>query len=843
MSISTSQLIGLTGNFKDVPYIPANITLEQAQTLLIPSGFDDLISVESDELSQSLKLEIETEGDNENVIVFISKTFFNPSDNQCLFPKFLIEQSSRYKKIDYFNTDVNRFIFNQNEMLWLVLQHRLVHLKKHKQTFGNLITSDIKSIKDFISYSPSNAHNAKMRDEHTYVVLSVFDEKTNQLKDFKGNQCIGTLIKNRMYTPTPWGLDLLMESLPIHYTPESSGELCKFVLAPYTIDVYRSLGHKLFKDQKGNWFSKSLFPPKQNLASRTKTHISSDACVVANFKANSVWAQDYLPNLETRTYSPKDSCYIETLVVIHPILDNDKFLYGEVEANERVVNTHVIVRETVTGLFDDIYLNIGQTVSADKKGTILVGVNAEDQFEKLENCIEATLINVIVTGALGYQKLIFDVKRKAGNARLDSNNGLKGVTTCKANLGTIKIPSLDFEQKPDLVFGMNSFKAKGNSIESARAALAVKLGLYKPKDPSGFLNSFDVEEIEEASSSLPEFEYYDMFGVRQTVQIGIIYARFTELCYIYKSYEHQSFSFEAGRMLSQIEDCPLFEEIWDNCINLNRKNAVIELQKILLDRNDIFEDELPSYSISQIKARRILKESDLILNKISTVSSISLLLDEEWNKGFFLNLSSIGAGYIRIPSAKMLNLYCSKSDNGTYMFPTLAITISKILKHIFNNRERLLKKTPNQRFNLITKYKSDINGILFSDETGNKMMVQTLSRPEIKGFAMKQTTDYILPPDTCVIFDRKIYDQALYDALGKDGELYELEHGFYGLHVRAPALWRRQLCPLKIWNEDSFRIFLHHKYGIKLEDYINPRLNQDVIIFSGNVLAKSQSDK
>jgi hypothetical protein len=41
-----------------------------------------------------------------------------------------------------------------------------------------------------------------------------------------------------------------------------------------------------------------------------------------------------------------------------------------------------------------------------------------------------------------------------------------------------------------------------------------------------------------------------------------------------------------------------------------------------------------------------------------------------------------------------------------------------------------------------------VYGILFSDETGNKMMVQTLSRPEIKGFAMKQTTDYILPPDT-----------------------------------------------------------------------------------------------
>ena len=110
MSISTSQLIGLTGNFKDVPYIPANITLEQAQTLLIPSGFDDLISVESDELSQSLKLEIETEGDNENVIVFISKTF-GPDYYPCIL---------RYYKRGFITKFIGFMIFSFGNTTYLV---------------------------------------------------------------------------------------------------------------------------------------------------------------------------------------------------------------------------------------------------------------------------------------------------------------------------------------------------------------------------------------------------------------------------------------------------------------------------------------------------------------------------------------------------------------------------------------------------------------------------------------------------------------------------------------------------------------------------------------------------
>ena len=56
------------------------------------------------------------------------------------------------------------------------------------------------------------------------------------------------------------------------------------------------------------------------------------------------------------------------------------------------------------------------------------------------------------------------------------------------------------------------------------------------------------------------------------------------------------------------------------------------------------------------------------------------------------------------------------------------------------------------------------------------------------------------------------------------------------------TLWSEQACPVQIWNQDDFRIYLHAKHNIPLEDYIDVNLNNDVMIFSNNVLEKSQSD-
>lgn len=837
----TSTPLGLTGSFKNVPIIPSNLSIHEARRL-IPDGFDDIISVEVDENSKTLLLEILTDNNRENTIITIDSSFFNPRSNGCLYPNFLIEREfKRIPNLDYFKNTSDRFIFNQNELLFIALQHRLIHFKQYNNAYGNLINSDIKSIKNFISYIPNTAYNAVKKDEHSYIILSLFDYRTQQLKRVKNNNCLGTILKNKAYHPNPFLFELLLNKLPLHYSSESMGEHSKYVLKPYEDgDIYRSLGHKTFKGKDGNWYAKSLFPPKQNIPARNKTHVTANAYAVANFQPTSVLMQDYIADEKTRTYKPKDECYIRCLVVIHPILENNKFLFGEVEASSKVVETLIVERESVTDQFEEIFIEIGQTIKADRNGIVNVGINIENETKYIENCTEVTLKHNNVVGALGVNKLIFDVTRAAGNARLDSNSGLKGVTVCKPNLGTIKIPSLDFEQSPDLVFGMNSFKTKENGIAIARATLATELGLYTPKK-FGLLNTADVDEVLEAANSLPDYEYYDMFGIPQTVQIGVVYARFTELCYIYKSYRNQSFSFEAGRILHSLEDKTLFNTIWDKYIDEDRKKAVYELEKIILDKSNIYEEDIPTYTISQIQSKKLFIEKDLILNPMLTIQSESKLLDEDWNKGFFLNLSSVNAGIVRVPSAKLLNLFVSQAENKMYMYPSLIVVISRILNLIINKRQSYITPRENRQ-SLTQAYYSEIKGMLYSDEESAMMMVQTLSRPVVPGFAMKQNTDYILPNDTCVIFCKNTYNRAIKNALGKDHSLHELKHGFYGLHIRAPVLWRRQLCALKIWNEDDFRIYLHHHHNIKLEDYISAKHNEDIILFSGNVLEASQSD-
>ena len=837
----TSTPLGLTGSFKNVPEIPSNLSIHDAH-LLIPEGFEDIVAMEIDENSKTLLLEVLTDNNRKNTIITIDSSLFNPKDNGYFYPKFLIEREfKRIPNLDYFNNKTDRFIFNQNELLFIALQHRLMHFKQFKNAFGNLINSDVKSIKNFINHIPNTAYNAIQKDEHSYIILSLFNYKTGQLKRVKNNSCLGTLLKNKAYHPSPYIFDKLMDTLPIHYSSESMGEHSKYVLSPYeNDDIYRSLGHKTFKDKNGNWYCKSLFPSKQNLPARNKTHVTANAYPIANFKPVSLLMQDYLANPETQSYTSKDECYIRCLVAIHPILDNNKFLYGEVEASAKVVETLVIERESITDQFEDIYIQVGQTVKANKDNIVNVGININNEIKYIENCTEVTLKHNNVVGALGVNKLIFNVTRPAGNARLDSNSGLKGVTVCKPNLGQINIPSLGFKEMPDLVFGMNSFKTKENGIAIARATLAVELGLYTPKK-FGLLNTLDPDEVLAAAKSLPEYQYYDMFGIPQTVQIGVIYARFTELCYIYKSYRNQSFSFEAGRILNSLEDKTLFNTVWDNYVNPDKKEVVFELEKILLDKTNIYQEDIPSYSISQIQSQKLFTEKDLVLNPMLTIKSESKLLDEEWNKGFFLNLTSVGAGIVRIPSAKLLNLFVSQSENKMYMYSALTVIISRMLNSIIFRQQYFL--TPRENKQSITQtYYSEINGMLYSDEDAAMMLIQTLSRPEVPGFAMKQNTDYILPNNTCVIFCKETYNRAIKNALGKDHSLHELKHGFYGLHIRSPVLWRKQICPVKIWNEEDLRIYLHHLHNIKLENYISVKHNRDLILFSGNVLESNQSD-
>lgn len=839
--------IGLNGNFKAVPVIPANLTIDQIH-LLIPPGFDDIIEYDIEPFTQSINITILTDKNKTNTIITINQNLYNPEKNDCYFPRFLIEQSHKYPKIDYLTDTRDRFIFNQNELLYICLQHRLSDFKKYKDAFSNLISNDITAVMDFINYIPNTAYNAIQRDKHSYILLSVFNPKTGNLKIVKNNQCLGTILKHRKYSPNKTQLIKLLPTLPLHFSSESMGEKSKYVLHDYDSPLYRSVGHKIIKDGRNNPIALSLFPPKQNIPARTKTHITSNAYPLANFVSNSKFIQDFIPNHEKQIFEPKDNCYRKTLCVIHPMLDNGKFLYGEVYASQDFVSTEVIVRETLSDQLEEIYVEKDKSYKADKDGRIKIALNIENKELFLDNCISAKLTHIIIVGTLGVQKLVFQVVRHAGNARIDSNTGLKGVTTCRNNLGTISIPSLNTELKPELVFGMNSFKAKGNGIMLARAALAVELGLYHPKHTSGLLNTWDVQEINNAANSLPEYSYIDSMGNKQEVQIGIVYARFTELCYVYKSYGHDKpFSFEAGRVLHSLKDKRLFNNIWDNYVVEDYKKIVIELEKILLDKRDIFEDGLPIYTMEAIRSKKIFEAKDLILNIRTATESSSRLLDESWNKeGFFINFIPNGGKCIRIPCAKTLKKFCTQTNDKMYMYPPLLIEISKIISCVLNNTYQLL--FPNTDSNYaknhtpIIRFYRDIKGLLYSSEEAAVMLIQKLSRPEVPGFAFKQVTDWILPDNTCVVMCNKTYNIAIKEALGEDYPLHEMKHGFYGLHNRAPFLWQKQMLPVKIWNQDDFRIYLHCKFGIKLEDYINTKWNNDIIIFSNNCLKNSQSD-
>lgn len=838
--------IGLNGNFTSVPHIPADIKLKDI-AILFPEGFEDILEYEIDEFSKSVSIQILNDSNRNNTIITLDSSFFNPSSVKCLFPKFLIEQSHRYSRIDYLTDTRNRFIFNQNELFYITLQHRLCAFREFKDAYGNLVATDIKALKSFIQNIPNTAYNAIQKDLNSYIVMSIFDEKTGLLKRVNKYQCLGNILKAKAYIPNKEKLANLIQTLPLHFSSESMGEKSKYVLHSYKSPLYRSVGYDVVVDNKGNAIAKSLFPPKQNIPARNKTHVTANAYALANFEPTSHFIQDYLPNMETQSYEPKDHCYRKALCVIHPMLDNGKFLYGEVYASENFVKTEVIVRETVVEQIEEMYIELNQTLKADHKERIKICRTIENEDIYLENCLAATLDQIQIVGTLGVQKLVFNVVRHAGNARIDSNTGLKGVTTCRNNMGTIHIDELNLELKPDLVFGMNSFKAKGNGIILARAALAVELGLYKPKHRTGLLNTLDQDEINRASNSLPKYYFIDNMGNQQEVQIGIVYARYTELCYIFKSYgNNKPFSFESGRVLHSLKDNRLFQNIWDNYVVEDYKEIIIEFEKILLDNNDIFNDDLPIYTADQIKNKGIFEIKDLILNIRTAAESMSKLLDENWNKGFILNLTRNGGKYIRIPCAKTLNMFCTQTDDKMYMYPGLLIEISKIISNILtNNLQLLFPKTDTvySRTNTpVIRYFKEIKGLLFSSEEAAVMLIQKLSRPELPGFAFKQVTDWILPENTCVIMCNKTYNKALYGALGEEGPAYELMHGFYGMHVRAPSLWRSQNLPVRIWNQDDFRMYLHCKHGIKLEDYINTEWNNDVVIFSNDVCKKSQSD-
>jgi hypothetical protein len=713
-------------DFSEVPFIPENLDASEID-LLIPKGFESLFKWEL-KMQTFLVLSL-FNSDQENTEIEISASIYNPKASKTQFPKFLFEISSfkSSKKIDYFSTNSN-CILNQNQLLYMLLQHRLYmfseYAKSDQKAFGYLLSGDIGALQAFMDYNTPKAYNAFKKVSNTFVILSPWDRlNSTQLKpvllDTHPLRLLGEILRQNAYKPSSETCRMVIKDLPVHPSSESSFSMTgKLVVHPYNPSnpLYRSPGYK----ETGKSFF-SIFPPAQNIVARLKTHLISDAIALRN-PATSVIAQDCLYDPTTDSYVSRDDCLSESVVVFCRMSSHGRFLAGEIEASPKYVSQQIMQSVSITDMFNEINLKIGESVHCPS-GKFVVGVDVQDKPIEVKNINEIKLESLTHSGTLGARKLRLLLTKTAGNARIDSNTGLKGVTKCKPNLGFIEFlegsyPSLT----PDLAVGANAIKAKVNTIVLAGATLAVKMGTYKPKNKWGILDANNVEMVNAAFKSLPKFRYVDEFGLETEVFIGLVYTRFTELAQTYGKAKPMSFMFETGRFLAQNGNKALQKHIWDKYVSETDKKCVDELMKIKTDlTGSLFPtDKLPMYSAKSVTKGSVFSQQDLIETAISTFKSTSKLLDPEWNPNGFL-LSFKGMNYnnapvIRVPSAQTLNMFVNQLPDKTWTYHQVIIRISNILKYCMGTPRYLFvfEQDPSKkRYTELNAYLNEVNKLLY----------------------------------------------------------------------------------------------------------------------------------
>ena len=878
-------------DFKDVPNIPANIKLEDKEqiNLLIPKGFEQFIEWRSE--NGNLVLVIKNAEQEDNRETKISPSLFNPSKSGSYWPKFLFEVSTLGLRTSYFQKD-SEYILNQNQMLYMLLQHRLCMYASMNKAWIGVLVKDIEALMSFVGYVKPVAYNAIKRLEHTYVVLSPWTQGSTlefrELKSRFDHKCIGDVLKHRTFIPTEGKWKEICKDMDIHPSSESSmSKTAKIVVKPFNQgELYRSVGYRLFTNTAGDVFAKSLFKAAQNITARWKTHTISNAYETAN-PATSIFIQDMIH--DGTKYVNKDNCLVRALVVFNPMCRKTKrFLGGEVEASASFVKTVVWKTKNVTQEFESIALEIGKTIESDDQNRVLIGYGINSEPVYFYDCLSMRLEGITYSGDKAVPKLRLRYSYNAGNGRLDSNTGFKGVTKAIPYTGKIVFPNftmipdsdtnesaephwqqseacdkyparfkdkfMDLVLKPDLIAGMNAIKAKGNSIALARAALAVELGTYKPTHDSGLLNTWNEGEINNASNSLPEFKYINKFGVEEAVDVGVVYVRYTELGVLHTKFKDQSFMFESGRGLHSNENNELFDVIWKNYIDPDKLEAIKELQKIICDKTGAYQklDDLPMYTPEKLFENfkgKLFTVDDLILKTMLGAESNSKILDEEWNKGFYINLKDHDGPVVRIPSAKTFNIFISELQDKMWIYPAILINACKMIEHCLNIPKNEGKPkigyifdVNGKRYTAHRQYMEEIKSVLYSGEESAQMMIQLLSKPQIKGFSLKQVVEPLLPKNVVCILNDRLYNQALEHVYGEDKDYYELTHGLYALSVRNPSLWKSQIKAPRVWNYEDLRAHLLNNHGICIKDYLCKHENNDILLVSEFIVFEGHSD-
>ena len=946
---------------EEVPNIPRYLKEEELH-LLIPTGYDDIVKFEIDKSISDVTnvlLRIQQPEFSGNDTVVIRKTLWNSLESGVEVPMFLMETSTNKVGKDYFGKDKKQ-ILNINQLIYLVLQHRFadyarrIAIKPDTRIYTGLLKSDIKRIAEYIEYVCPNTYNAQKKIEHTYAIIPY------RVHEYNIDMVIGNKLNNISLIEAQW--KNIFFDIGHYVQPTSETSMSKSNKVTLNVDgtsIFRAPGYHY--DAKNKCYL-SLFPQKQNIPARYKTHILGNAINLAKPEQSYLQQECYFEN---GVITPLSNTYKQAVVVFHDMDDKTlKFVCGETYVTSNIPRTLVIEEKSLNIEFkpdedDKSYINIEQGKIYDCDfNDFCIGTKVDNEDLIYKECKSIEVITLEVTPSnTHYVRL--RIIAYAGNARLISHSGFKGVTVTvkdngfiafanKNSDGTSKSFSEHFDQlnikkakhisgkrssknntvepssvfndlinighyldskdydnctvikedelnglkklKVDMVTGMNAVKANSNTIVLAQAQLAVKLGYYKPspKGPDGeyenILNTKDIKEIQDAADSLPDFVYINGEGIATKCHIGLVNIMFTELGKTYANFKPQSFSFEAGWTIKKNHP-ELYKHIFNTYLEHNKVNVVKELYKILKDERGVLrkEEHLPLYDSDIIRKDMFDIKEDLFRTQTSNFPSQSKLLDKNWNKGFYIDLTKYSGPLIRIPSAQTLSFFVNKLPSNEYSYDTILLDISKIILAILGRDEKNMEmnipsfnlrpnfhwiwnRTANtNRQSQYEKYLDTVEKILYS----GRMLVQSLIKPKIPGVSLKQTVEVTLPDDVVVVTNHKLYyqickqagfnhvlDDSNMETLKACSELNQedslssvksilndiLNDVPKAMMMRQPYLWQSQQITNRVWSIEHFRAYLKVYFLKDLDNYLDDYFNKDVLLISPRTILVQKSD-
>lgn len=720
----------------EVPSLPRYLTLEQAH-LLLPPGYDDMVQLSVNKTIPERPTIVLSFLNPESAgmsIVEIPQTLFNSQVAEVDVPMFLFERSSLStgnSKMDYFGT--HSFLRrNVVEVMYQIIQNRLAQYARKERTasgkkrrvFVNLLASDFRRLKKFIQFEAPSTFNGYLKVQHTYAVLSARAMKHHT--EF----LLGEAIENGNPDEKAWKR-ILKDLQGYVQTSSESSMSQRGKLTLYPGQLYRSVGYAMSEDGKTvQWICAS----KQNIPARMKTHVLSDSYALVN-PVQSCFQQDNL--FANGVMSPKDNT-LKEVVVVYSSMDGEtkRFVAGEIEASASIAEELVHASKSIDVTFrseEDICVEVG-TEYFPEFHPYSIGLDFNDDEVLLYDIKSFVVKEIVPNGINGSYKVYINAIMRAGNARIISNTGHKGVTKIKPYNGKVYMPKeeQDFNQldlsllnyvqsgkynkytritskqipetwnrlKVDLVMGMNAVKAKSNTIVLSQAALAVKLGYYSPV-PKGshgqylnILDTLDVDEINDAANSLPSFIYTNEFGVPEKVFVGLAYISYTELGSVYTEFKPQSFAFESGWGIKNNSE-ELFKHIRENYLEEDRVAVAKELYKIINDPKGLLKntDKIPSYTVKDIREKRMFNPTrDLFKQRTTAIMSRSKLIDPAFNpNGFYINLRPQNGPLIRIPSAATFRTFIKRQPNGEIGYHQILFNVSKIIQSILGFKEEFFE--------------------------------------------------------------------------------------------------------------------------------------------------------